>query len=64
MRPTIQASTRSQGFKAMSRPAGVLKVMQEDLEETSNRRDPGGTRLVLEDSRESRLCSKVNVSRV
>ena len=48
----------------MSRLAAVLKVIQKDLEEISNSKDPGGTRLVREDSRESRLCLKVNVSRV
>ena len=48
----------------MSRPVVVLKVIQKDLEEISNSKDPGGTRLVLEDLKESRLCLKVNVSRV
>jgi len=64
MPPTIQVSTRSPDFKAMSRPAAVLKIIQEGLEEISNSKGPGGTRLVPEDSRESHLCSKVNVSRV
>ena len=43
----------------MSHPAGVLKAIQRVLEEISNSKDLGGTRLALEDSRESRLCSKV-----
>jgi hypothetical protein len=60
----IQVSTRSQDLKAMSRPAAVLKVMQEDLEEISSHKGLGGTRLVLGDSRESRLYLKVNVSDV